>query len=257
MGARDPDASMLMLVRHQWVRDHGTPRVSTLAGPRSAARALWHEWLGLSARARAPESLLEQPARAAESWLDEAAAAVAARAVRTPHAPLAILVDAALLDRWLHSRDHRVAAMIAEGLVRLPAGARPRPAPRAATRLSCERARSLAEAALLEALEATPATAGRFALNQRISVSFGSQAAEVDLLSRTDDIAIEVDGYHHFTDADHYRRDRRKDLLLQAHGYAVLRFLADDIIARPQDAVRTVAELLGHKLRRARQRRRT
>ena len=29
--------------------------------------------------------------------------------------------------------------------------------------------------------------------------------------------------------ADAYRRDRRKDLLLQENGYVVLRFLADDV----------------------------
>ena len=42
-------------------------------------------------------------------------------------------------------------------------------------------------------------------------------------------VAIEIDGLQHLGDPAAYRRDRRKDALLQAHGYFVLRFLADDI----------------------------
>jgi very-short-patch-repair endonuclease len=108
------------------------------------------------------------------------------------------------------------------------------------------RARSLAELTLFEALEATRSTAGRFELNQPVSFHFGERAAEVDLLSRSDRLAIEVDGHHHFTSLDHYRRDRRKDALLQAHGYAVVRFLADDVLAEPRAAVRAVCEMLAH-----------
>ena len=33
----------------------------------------------------------------------------------------------------------------------------------------------------------------------------------------------------HLHDAEAYRRDRRKDLLLQENGYLVLRFLAEDV----------------------------
>jgi len=33
----------------------------------------------------------------------------------------------------------------------------------------------------------------------------------------------------HLSDAETYRRDRRKDRLLQQHGYFVLRFLAEDV----------------------------
>jgi very-short-patch-repair endonuclease len=40
----------------------------------------------------------------------------------------------------------------------------------------------------------------------------------------------------HLTDAAAYRRDRRKDQLLQEHGYLVLRFLAEDI-AKELDAI--------------------
>ena len=40
---------------------------------------------------------------------------------------------------------------------------------------------------------------------------------------------MELDGGQHLGDADAYRRDRRKDALLQENGYRVLRFLAEDV----------------------------
>lgn len=52
---------------------------------------------------------------------------------------------------------------------------------------------------------------------------------EVDLLCEDSRIAIELDGGQHLDDAEAYRRDRRKDLLLQQNGYLVLRFLAEDV----------------------------
>jgi very-short-patch-repair endonuclease len=48
-------------------------------------------------------------------------------------------------------------------------------------------------------------------------------------------LVIEVDGVQHLGDPVSYRRDRRKDLLLQENGYRVLRFLADDL-SRDLDA---------------------
>jgi very-short-patch-repair endonuclease len=109
-------------------------------------------------------------------------------------------------------------------------------------------ARSLAEATLFEALEATPATAGRFKLNESLSVRFGPVAAEVDLLSRGDRIAIEIDGIHHFADPDCYRRDRRKDLLLQSQGLLVVRLLAEDVVRDVRAAVATVNQALAYRL---------
>ena len=52
---------------------------------------------------------------------------------------------------------------------------------------------------------------------------------EVDLLDAEARIAIELDGAQHLADAEAYRRDRRKDMLLQENGYLVLRFLAEDV----------------------------
>jgi hypothetical protein len=51
---------------------------------------------------------------------------------------------------------------------------------------------------------------------------------EVDLLCPTARVAIELDGSHHLGTVEAYRRDRRKDQLLQENGYFVLRFLAED-----------------------------
>jgi hypothetical protein len=41
-------------------------------------------------------------------------------------------------------------------------------------------------------------------------------------------VVIELDGAQHLADAEAYRRDRRKDAMLQKNGYFVLRFLAED-----------------------------
>ena len=97
---------------------------------------------------------------------------------------------------------------------------------------------------MFDALEATPATAGRFQLNESLSVRFGPTAAEIDLLSRRDRIAIEIDGFHHFGDLERYRRDRRKDLLLQSEGLLVIRVLAEDVLADPRNAVHAVCQAL-------------
>jgi very-short-patch-repair endonuclease len=49
-------------------------------------------------------------------------------------------------------------------------------------------------------------------------------------------VAVELDGPQHLADAGAYRRDRRKDQLLQENGYLVLRFLAEDV-AKDLDGV--------------------
>ena len=107
-----------------------------------------------------------------------------------------------------------------------------------------DRARSLAERLLYEALEQHPLTQGRFELNATMPFVFGSRPAEIDLCSRRDRIAVEVDGYYHFLDDDAYRRDRRKDALLQRHGLYVLRFLAQDVGPRLAEIVDRVVDAL-------------
>jgi superfamily II DNA or RNA helicase/very-short-patch-repair endonuclease len=93
-----------------------------------------------------------------------------------------------------------------------------------------DRARSATEAFLFRRLESLGETKGRFRLNERLPIAFdASGALEVDLLSAEARVAIELDGAQHLGCADAYRRDRRKDQLLQENGYFVLRFLAEDV----------------------------
>jgi superfamily II DNA or RNA helicase len=92
------------------------------------------------------------------------------------------------------------------------------------------RARSATEAFLFRRLQSLPDTADRFDLNVELPVPFdGWGNMEVDLLDSGSRLVIELDGGQHLANADAYRRDRRKDALLQEHGYFVLRFLAEDV----------------------------
>ena len=92
------------------------------------------------------------------------------------------------------------------------------------------RARSATEAFLYRRLQSLPETSGRFNLNVELPVPFdGWGNMEVDLLDSGSRLVIELDGGQHLANADAYRRDRRKDALLQEHGYFVLRFLAEDV----------------------------
>ena len=93
-----------------------------------------------------------------------------------------------------------------------------------------DRARSATEAFLYRRLESLPATAGRFRLNAKLPIPFDNWGQmEVDLLCADEGIVIELDGAQHLESTDAYRRDRRKDQLLQQNGYFVLRFLAEDV----------------------------
>ena len=104
-----------------------------------------------------------------------------------------------------------------------------------------DQARSAAERFLFESLECVAETAGLFELNATLDFHFGlNRCIEVDLLARTLKLAVEVDGYHHFTDPEAFRRDRRKDLELQKHGYLVVRVLADDVVERLEDVMNTI-----------------
>jgi very-short-patch-repair endonuclease len=109
-----------------------------------------------------------------------------------------------------------------------------------------DRARSAAERFLFERLQVTPDTAGRFEMNASLDFAFGNAAAEIDLLAHDLRLAIEVDGYYHFRDPEAYRRDRRKDWELQRRGYVVLRFLADDVVARMEEMLDTILVAVDH-----------
>jgi very-short-patch-repair endonuclease len=99
------------------------------------------------------------------------------------------------------------------------------------------RARSASEAFQFRRLDTLAETTGRFRLNVALPIPFdGFGALEVDLLCADARVAIELDGGQHLADPIAYRRDRRKDQLLQENGYFVLRFLAEDV-GKELDAV--------------------
>jgi len=112
------------------------------------------------------------------------------------------------------------------------------------------RARSASEAFLYRRLESLPETAGRFRLNAELPIPFdGLGKMEVDLLCAKARVAVELDGAQHLADADAYRRDRRKDLLLQENGYFVLRFLAEDVGTHLDDVLDAILRTLAHRQR--------
>ena len=113
-----------------------------------------------------------------------------------------------------------------------------------------DRARSAAERFLFERLATLPQTAGLFELNARLDFPFGTaRAIEVDLAARALGLAVEIDGYHHFRDADAYRRDRRKDIVLQEHGFFVVRVLAGDVVRRLEEILDQVLAAVAFRSR--------
>ncbi len=77
---------------------------------------------------------------------------------------------------------------------------------------------------------------------------------EVDFLAAESRFVIELDGGQHLADADAYRRDRRKDRLLQENGYLVLRFLAEDVGEHLDDVLDAIMRALSNRDRRREQR---
>jgi superfamily II DNA or RNA helicase/very-short-patch-repair endonuclease len=111
-----------------------------------------------------------------------------------------------------------------------------------------DRARSATEAFLYRRLETLAATTGRFRLNAELPIPFdGWGRMEVDLLCAPSRIAIELDGGQHLGDPDAYRRDRRKDALLQENGYLVLRFLAEDVGKYLDQVLDAILRALSHQ----------
>ncbi len=111
-----------------------------------------------------------------------------------------------------------------------------------------DRARSASEAFLYRRLETLPETARRFRLNAELPIPFdGAGRMEVDLLCADAGVVIELDGAQHLADAEAYRRDRRKDALLQQNGYFVLRFLAEDVGKRLDDILDAILAALVHR----------
>ena len=109
-------------------------------------------------------------------------------------------------------------------------------------------ARSATEAFLYRRLETLPETTGRFQLNAKLPISFdGWGQMEVDLLCAEARLAVELDGLQHLTSTDAYRRDRRKDVLLQEHNYFVMRFLAEDVGRHLDTVLDAILRALVHR----------
>ena len=112
------------------------------------------------------------------------------------------------------------------------------------------RARSATEAFLYRRLETLPETSGKVRLNVELPIPFdGWGRMEVDLLCADARVAVELDGAQHLSDPDAYRRDRRKDLLLQQNDYFVLRFLAEDVGTHLDDVLDTILRALANRQR--------
>jgi superfamily II DNA or RNA helicase/very-short-patch-repair endonuclease len=110
------------------------------------------------------------------------------------------------------------------------------------------RARSATEAFLFRRLETLPQTVGRFRLNTELPIPFdGWGRLEVDMLCADARIAIELDGGQHLADPEAYRRDRRKDRLLQEEGWFVLRFLAADVIEHLDSVLDAILRTIAHR----------
>ena len=111
-----------------------------------------------------------------------------------------------------------------------------------------DKARSASEAFLFRRLQTLPQTKDRFRLNQRLAIAFDQNGGmEVDFVAADVLLIIELDGAQHLADADAYRRDRRKDVLLQQHGYLVLRFLAEDAGKHLDSVLDTILAGLVHQ----------
>ena len=114
------------------------------------------------------------------------------------------------------------------------------------------RARSAAEAFLFQRLETLSETRGRFRLNVSLPIPFDHQGRmEVDLVDAEARLVIEIDGSQHLGDAVAYRRDRRKDALLQENGYLVLRFLAEDVSRDLEGTLNAIHRVLANRVRAA------
>ena len=246
------DAARFVLARHAQRRAQGIPTLSVLVGDYAEAARVWQEWVAVEQLSRnlvsgtggkmplavglavssqdAADYLREEPFSRARAMFAEGTVELrTTRAVepgKTSTDPLvgttAVLarenVRPATADRF----EEAAAACQKSAASR---GATDPPAP----------ARSAAERFLFELLGDLADTAGLFALNVRLGFCFGPMPAEVDLLAADLRIAIEIDGFHHFREPENYRRDRRKDALLQRQGYLVLRFLAEDVVVRLEE----------------------
>ena len=74
---------------------------------------------------------------------------------------------------------------------------------------------------------------------------------EVDFLSDSARLVIELDGSQHLQDEVAWRLDRNKDALLQTHGYFVLRFLTTELSKDLDYVLDSILATLAHCDRKA------
>jgi Protein of unknown function (DUF559) len=232
---------------------------------------------------RLPANLLIPPESHPSADLLAAAKMLAALVTAAPALPIGMQASASAIESLMQSSaDSRLATLLREGAVNLETGDSDQlpsdPAEKGnaipvatlayLTRIGAaaevkellaetarhlvkptkeeeDRARSAAEQFLFRVLELLPATAGRFKLNERLEFQHGPRSAEGDLVAAAERVAIELDGhYYHLADAEAYRRDRKKDYSYQRHGYLILRFLSEDVVARLEEIVKRITEAI-------------
>lgn len=206
----------------------------------------------LLALAGDPPPLLVRPAGSPEALVD-VVHALYSFSESAPQADIALALDEGALHRLQSILPERIVSVLMEGLIKVRPR-RPPGASRATAGNTIEYdpeqfARSRAELSLFELLQRRPRTRGLFRLNRVVHGSDGSGAMEIDLLCASLRIALEVDGYHHFRDAEAYRRDRRKDLRLQESGHLVVRVLASDIDRNPEHVLETIERAVENRRR--------
>lgn len=82
-------------------------------------------------------------------------------------------------------------------------------------------------------------------MNIELDIPFdGWGRMEVDFVCKTAKLVIELDGAQHFNSLEAYRKDRRKDALLQENGYIVLRFLTEDLGKHLDEVLDTILRFL-------------
>ena len=85
-------------------------------------------------------------------------------------------------------------------------------------------------------------------VNHTLPIAFDDRSGlEVDLFCADARVAVELDGGQHLADPVAYRRDRRKDQLLQEAGYFVLRFLAEDVGKELEMVLDTILRALSRR----------
>ncbi|MCL2716279.1 MAG: DEAD/DEAH box helicase family protein [Alphaproteobacteria bacterium] len=108
-----------------------------------------------------------------------------------------------------------------------------------------DKEQSSAQALLLRRLESLPATEGRFQITPLLPIALDSDRnPDPALVCAEASVVVELDDLKALGDAAIYRRNRRRDRLLQENGYFVLRFLGEDVVGDPDGAMGAILKAL-------------